>query len=44
MVMPLWQMINDLVYLRGSRISEMIEKYAGVPAYANTSEATAEIA
>lgn len=38
-----WQMIRDLVYLRGSRISDTMEKKAGVPAKAKTSEEQAEI-
>jgi hypothetical protein len=37
-------MISDLVYWRGSRVSETIEKNAGVPAYAKTIEDTAAIA
>ena len=39
-----WQAIRDLVYRRGSRISDTIEKKPGVPAYAKIREEIAEIA
>ena len=40
----IWHITNDLVYNFGSRISETIEKKAGVLAYAKTNDEHAEMA